>query len=274
MFLDSITFHKDKIFDYKRENQKNFFKIKSRTYKEKNLRKPIYDEKVSRYRPVGYEIETITEEIFTIFKKDLSIKFNHNLTVIVGDNGCGKTSLINELTPPKKEQFYFSLNGKSKEKFEKDKIKNWLSNDIRTLTYIAQPNYYIVGKDLHKLEIIQQAKDDLREAIDKPTKPKQGAEALLSMWDKQTFSNGENNLDFINSLQGITNGLIILDEPETSLSIKSVKKLCKIIEQLSENNQLIVITHNEHIMRLINEVYDFENKRYINANDHIKQQNC
>lgn len=260
IFLKNVTFKKDVEFESKRDSQSGIFKIKTRTFTVQDRRKTYYDKDHNEIIPE----KEVTESTFTIFKKGLSVDFT-DLTIIVGDNGCGKTSFINNfIFPYEKIKGIFEV----EEEYRKGVIKKWLDDDTRMLTFSGQPELIIVEKEIHKNSIIKQYTDANTKG-DGFLPP----QFLANAWDMSEFSNGENNLDFLQSISKIKNSLIVVDEPETSLSIKSQMKVCELIRKIiSENNQIILVTHSEYMMKLSDKVYDFEKKRYVDTEKYIKNQ--
>lgn len=275
MFLKSIHFKQNIVFESNRDSQEKMFKVKIKKYTTPDYRKPIYETSeslISRNRSGNYEMKEVIERTFIIFKKDLLIEFEP-ITVIVGDNGCGKTSLVEYLKYPHEKIKGASLTAafinKSKEEVQKDIIKEWLDDKERKLTFIGSPHYIVAGNELHKSAFIDNAQKEMSEkTLNRTLK----ASSIASFFDMQEASNGENNLDFLFGLKEISNSLIILDEPETSLSIKSQFKIFNLLKELSQSNQIIIITHNENLMRLSDNVYDFEKKNYILTEKYINQQ--
>lgn len=262
MFLKSIKINSDIVLESNRISQSKHFKIKKRTYLKEDRRKPIYDQKTFRQRRIGYEKKKVTERTFVIHKEGYQLDFKDNLTIIVGDNGCGKTHFFQYLEP----KFLKGLSWFMNEEQKKESAEHWISNKTYTLTFSKNPTYLIQGNKIHKDSFIENFQN---------SKP-QGtftAGDINDLWTMQENSNGENILDFLNSLTSLKDSLIVLDEPETSLSLKSQKHIKSIFSTLlKQNNQLIIITHSPLLMELSTEVYDFEKKEYVNTDDYIKEQ--
>lgn len=259
-YLSSIKFNQDIVFESNREDHKKKFKVKSRTYTEENRRKPIYATENSRGRILGYEKRKVVERSFIIFPKNLEINFS-DITIIVGDNGSGKSSMLKYLKLPDFSNT-FSWD-ETKEQVIERKFKNYLSNENKILSFDQFPELFVFENAIHKNSFI--------DSIGKG-KTFVPAEDIIARWNMKDDSNGETTIDFITSLIDIENSLIILDEPETSLSIKSQLRMSKILKKLSTKNQLIIVTHSPIFMNLSKTVYDFESKQYVKTNEYIDSQ--
>ena len=98
------------------------------------------------------------------------------------------------------------------------------------------------------------------------------AQDIVARWSMSEDSNGETTIDFITSLSNLEGCLIVLDEPETSLSIKSQIKMRNLVKRLAEKNQIIVVTHSQYFMEMSKDIYDFEKKQWTSTVDYIKSQ--
>ena len=86
-------------------------------------------------------------------------------------------------------------------------------------------------------------------------------------------SHGETILPMLAELAKIKNCVILLDEPETSLSLKSQFKLAEIINNIkNNNNQLFVATHSHILINSQNEVLSLEHKKWMKSDDFILTQ--
>ncbi len=260
MFLKSITFKRDVEFESKREHQKEMFEVKETIYFRTNYRKRYTNDEGEEIIPE----EKIVENKFIIFNAGLTINLNP-LTVIVGDNGSGKTSFIKNIAFPYEE--LMSPSFKDKEEHEKAVVSKWIKDDVRELNLLKMPKIVVVEQEIHKGSFI---KEYIKRNSDASNY--MNPQSLLTSWDLKTFSNGECNLDFLKGLEDVKDSIIVLDEPETSLSIKSQYKLKRLIENLLESNQVIIITHAEILMNLSDKVYDFEKKEYVITGEYIQEQ--
>lgn len=251
IYLNNITFTDDVLFEKSRESH-NKFKQKKEFVKG------------GRFR----DKEDRTYYYFKIFEKGLSIDFTGDISMIVGDNGTGKTTLLNFM---RYKAFKKSLFDDTPEQEAINKHwSKYLKSDTRTLTYHKSPEGIYLLDGLHK----EAVGESLGKELDKRSFSGNGegfAKLAAHFMFFQNVSNGEALLDIYEHLKDIKNCLIIADEPETSMSLKSVNKLCNQFKELAANgNQLIISTHHPHFMELAPQVYDIESKKYIDTGKYLE----
>lgn len=90
---------------------------------------------------------------------------------------------------------------------------------------------------------------------------------------KNSFkSHGEALLPFFEGIKKKKKQIVMIDEPETALSIKSINRVTRYLADIIQDNQVIMATHHPKFMRLAPEVYDMENKKYVETDHYIQSQ--
>jgi predicted ATPase len=260
-FIKSITFKKDVVLRTSREKHLKHLKVRSKTFTvdDRAKPKPMTSRSFGRHE---YEKKKVTHKYLTLFTAGTSIEFRP-ITVIVGDNGSGKSTLLQYLKPPEFVKSLWLGKNKTDEEYHAEKVKKWLVNDETVTVFEQSPELIVIGNEIHKTQFI--------EAIG-AGKTALSAQDIVARWSMSEDSNGETTMDFITSLSNLEGCLIVLDEPETSLSIKSQIKMRNLAKRLAEKNQIIVVTHSQYFMEMSKDVYDFEKKLWTSTTDYIKSQ--
>lgn len=77
-------------------------------------------------------------------------------------------------------------------------------------------------------------------------------------------SHGECNTALINSLQTADNCLVMMDEPDMALSIRSCKMLARRFKEVADrSSQVIAAVHNMALIQSFKEVYSLEHRRWM-----------
>ncbi len=168
---------------------------------------------------------------YRTFKKDEVISFKEQITILVGDQGCGKSSLLNL-------------------------IKN---NNTEVLTWDCDRT----NSAFFDLEM-----DNLR--TQELSKVNSKFKFQISGMFK---SHGECNNTILGYINQVNNILLLLDEPDSALSIKSCYKLVDSMKKAIENNiQIVISAHNPIIIESFPEVLSLEHKCWMSSEDFIKTQ--
>ena len=198
------------------------------------------------------------DQYFELIPNGMKVDFS-DITIIVGDNGIGKSTLLKTFKLP---DFTYVKS----EKDAAELIKGYIKNKTRTLGIKKMPQGVMLLTDLHKCSVRKDIGEKINaDAYSGKGDIKQVADFLLSADD----SNGEALIDVYKSLD-YKNTVIILDEPETSLSLRSIGKLKQQLIDLSKVNQIIISTHHPYIMEICESVFDMETKQHINTKDYLK----
>lgn len=176
------------------------------------------------------------EKEYRNLKKGLIIDFKP-ITLLVGEQGCGKSSLL-----------------------------NLLHNQIVKEHIFIQLSDYAESNGIEFFYFDTESMNPRISGIDNYTNP-DGTEkgigigkALVSRFK----SHGECMADFtVNILKQAENCILFLDEPEAALSLKNQYRLAKEINDLpSRNVQIIAATHCLPLIESVSEVYDLEHKKW------------
>lgn len=159
------------------------------------------------------------------------------LTFIVGDNGSGKTTFLELLS----ERFIYS----------------------------CSESVYIPNESLKEFQKFSHFD------LEKHNPRKQGEQSITLFGIVSAFrSHGEMNMDlFVHDFAEKQNEIILLDEPDQALSIRSIYRLFKIFEKMISNGcQIIAAVHSQTLMELVDEVYSVEHKKWMKPSEFLKTQ--
>lgn len=223
---------------------------------------------------------------FCILKdKEPDVFIFENITVLYGNNGCGKSTMLNIIA--------HRLNIKGKER-NYSKVDGWLpyfewyaeeceyelgENEYgRKLPRIPEKSRYIKSEEiLYEIRKIQQdavlqesIKSNLAREIgvqntDKFLETKTGEKQFSRFaFALDKYSNGETTMKILEeSIE--PDRLYLLDEPEVSLSPQNQVKLAEKINQMARylGVQFIIATHSPFMLGILNaKIYNLDTKDY------------
>ena len=198
--------------------------------------------------------EVVNENIYPFNIESIKcldeIKFNNPVTFFIGENGVGKSTLIEaiaiqlELNPEGGSQ---NINFKTKDSHSS--LSNYLTvystgNLPRTKYFLRAESFYNVATEIQRL-----IEDD-------------GFVELENAYggNLHECSHGESFIKLVqNRFTG--NGLYILDEPEAALSpTRQMSLLCLMNDLVNDGAQFIISTHSPILLSYINaNIYDMDN---------------
>lgn len=163
------------------------------------------------------------------FKKITSIDINKNIIFLVGENGIGKTTLMESLA------YEFNLNkyGGSKNFIQNKEEKPQLFEYILITKNIKKPKdaFFFRSDSFFNLDL----------EIKKYNSP---SEYYSGEKDFKEQSHGESFISFFKNRIG-ENGLYFFDEPETALSYENQLLFLFMLKEFEKkNNQIFIITHS------------------------------
>ena len=182
---------------------------------------------------------------YRVFKEEQTITFKNPITVITGDNGTGKSSLlgaIRNLFPRIKWTM-------SQDSSSKGVLKESEMTDVKA-------SYLCLSKDLYA-----NASEFDYDNMD------------VFLATMQLSSGQGAFTQLVDMLKNCADAdLLIFDEPERGLSIAHQTVVCEIIRQFSElhpNTQIIITTHSPRVMELCEEVYSMNHKKYVEPTEYL-----
>lgn len=172
-------------------------------------------------------------------KENGRLTLNGNLTILVGENGTGKSTLLEGIAVA----FGFNPEGGSRNySFSTNDTHSPLGEKLAlTKSDYPRDGFFLRAESLYNAATYLEELDKIK-TYAPPLTPAYGGKSLHNQ------SHGESFLSLVqNRFRG--DGLYILDEPEAALSPKRLLTLMTEIDRLvKHNSQLIIATHSPILM--------------------------
>jgi predicted ATPase len=187
-------------------------------------------------------IKTLTfTEPWRCFKQDDAIVFHTGINLLVGEQGMGKSSLLQAIAAACKSEKYQFEHGLAK------KIKvtatacpcggfDFEKNNLRTLSYFED-----------------------------------GCTAAQISLSR--MSHGQANNLMLSGLKGARDTLLFFDEPDMSLSIKSITTLAALLwDAMGRGCQVIASVHHPFLIQAFPECFDMEAREWVSSDLYVQSQ--
>jgi predicted ATPase len=177
-----------------------------------------------------------------------SFEFRRGVNVLVGDQGCGKSTVLEALV---------SHSG-SKKSF-------WKRSDESKKSTILDfvPNSGLTGLFAHDFEC-----DSPRVS---PSFDMMGQIPMTLSVQCMRMSHGQSGNKILEVVAGSKNAIIILDEPDSGLSPKSIRNLILDLKTMESNGcQVIVSAHNPWLIEAFDEVLSIEGRRWMTSKEYLR----
>lgn len=214
-----------------------------------------------------------------LFEEDITLKVDKPVTIFVGENGSGKSSLI-KLLQSKLSLVEIKLpNSKASQKMDSrsvkltpslGKLKGFYFESLTFINYIEyiQKELAYSKAEIKRVDVEYKGKSDYVKGLAKSPFNRTINE-LTNMYsrDLAKSSHGEAYLDFFVS-RIRDNQVYLLDEPETPLSIQNQLTLLSIIIEATKRGcQFIIATHSPVLTAIPNSIiYEIKEDKFIKSN--------
>ncbi len=214
--------------------------------------------------------------------KDVSFKYNNGsqaidninfklpskgIFAIVGDSGAGKSSLIKLLSA-----FYDSYQGEIK--INEKELKEYGAKDIRKVISLVSQDIELVNESIkNNIKMGRDIKDSKIREVVKSLNLEKTIEKLELGYDtivneRANLSGGEKQrLSIARAL--VKESLIyIFDEPTAALDTINEKRVKDILEELSKEKLVIIITHNLSLLNKAQCIYTIKQGEIVEEGDY------
>lgn len=219
------------------------------------------------------------------FKEGETFEFRKGVNLLVGDQGCGKSTMLHVMMYEDTE-----YNGVAKIKrspfmgdyvfldTEKHNPRNLAGESGGRTDIAAVREFLIYSKEVANAapEWCEQSNDFMKKWMEKFG----GEKAQLDNHLISKFkSHGETLLPMLQQFIDKKSGLIYIDEPETALSMRSQYKFVEIVKSAVEKkNQIFIATHSRIVIEELASIMDepavlsLEHRQWMSPKDFIETQ--
>lgn len=185
---------------------------------------------------------------------NLQLKEN-NITALVGESGCGKTTIIKLISGLyKTRKGKILINGLDISSLTEASLRNIVS-------VVSQEHFFINASIIDNFRYVK--KDITIEEIEEICGLCGLKEMIARLPDKYDTIIGENGNNFsVGQLQRMSIArvlaknapVVIFDEPTAALDMENTKKVLSIIKKIKKNKTILVVSHDTRVMKCADKV--------------------
>lgn len=181
------------------------------------------------------------------FKRGTSILFKKGVNLLVGDQGCGKSTILMALVE----------HGGVKKGF-------WKRNrEVKEATILLM-------KDPKRVFAHDFENDSGRTA---PAFDLMGMLPMGMSVSHMHMSHGQATRDILEMVKEAKDAYIILDEPDSGISNRTAMKLIEQLQKMAENGcQVIASVHHPWVIEAVPRVYSVEHRAWMDSKEFLKTQ--
>ena len=176
------------------------------------------------------------------FQEGSRIFFRPGVNLIVGDQGCGKSTILSQI---------MAFNASMAPKGSRQK-KSWGESAVEVSGTPSPIGHFDFEKDNPR------------------TQPAFGMSLgyddgyqLSAMY----ASHGEAVKPFLGMIEHVKGKVLLLDEPDMALSVRSITNLVKSLKSVTDEGQVILSVHNETLISSFPEVMSLEHGKWMSSED-------
>jgi predicted ATPase len=189
---------------------------------------------------------------FRVFKEGETFDLKAGINLLVGDQGCGKSSIL------------WALPNWGESGIGARPLQEFAGEFSYVDTEKMNPRFQEAFKHTNGKESLKSVNDYEKAEIN------HAVQRLTNRIDEK--SHGTVIKSLLTAMDKEEGKLILIDEPESGLSIRSQFSLLEFYRKLAERNQLLIATHSMIFIKEIGEVLSIEHRKWMTADEFIETQ--
>ncbi len=175
---------------------------------------------------------------------------SQSITALVGPSGCGKSTFLralnrmNDLIPEYRQSGNIYLDGKNTDKMNPVELRKKVGMVFQKPNPFPKSVYenVVFGPKVHGIKKRSELKKIAKKALEQSALWEEVKDELKN--NALSLSGGQQQRVCIARAISVEPECLLLDEPTSSLDPIATQKIERLVEELSENYTIIIVTHN------------------------------